>query len=205
MTQIQGDIDTTYTTHQRDMFTSGLAAEIGASAFMTWNAIKWHADFNTGESYPGIRRIAEITGMSTPTVVTSIKVLEANLLLRISGKRGQQNVYIARERLDVRVGKRVICTVVVDFIPAQMRERLQLLQKASSGSLDAEDVWAQVDLIPGPGMTLDAKKGTFSGTMRADEVPDQIPMQPTMPMGSVKDAKAALKRIADEMRTVPKK
>lgn len=27
--QIQGDIDTTYTTHQRDMFTSGLVAEIG--------------------------------------------------------------------------------------------------------------------------------------------------------------------------------
>lgn len=200
--QIQGDIDTTYTTHQRDMFTSGLVAEIGPSAFATWHAIKWHADFQTGESYPGIRRVAEITGMSTPTVVTAIKVLKANNLLRVSGKRGQQDVYIARERLDVRVGNRVICTVVVDFIPAEMRERLALLKKAGSGKLGSEDVWAQVDLLPGPGMVLDTKTGTYRGVMLADEVPEQKPAQPDR---TVADAKAALKQIADQMRTVPKK
>ena len=43
--QILGDIDTTYYTQQRDMFTSGLAADIGVSAFAVWHAIKWHADF----------------------------------------------------------------------------------------------------------------------------------------------------------------
>ncbi len=204
MKSIQGDIDTTYTTHQRDMFTSGLVAEIGPSAFATWHAIKWHADFQTGQSYPGIRRIAEITGMSTPTVVTAIKILKSKNLLRVSGKRGQQDVYVARERLDVRVGGRVICTVVVDFVPAEMRERLALLKKAGSGNLDAEDVWAQVDLLPGPGMVLDKATGTFSGEMLADEVPEQVPVQPPT-MKSVAEAKAALKQIANQMRGVPKK
>lgn len=201
---IQGDIDTTYTTHQRDMFTSGLVAEIGPSAFATWHAIKWHADFSTGESYPGIRRIAEITGMTTPTVQTAIKTLEAKHLLRIR-KRGQKNVYVARERLDVRVGDRVICTVVVDFIPAEMRERLALLKKAGEGNIEAADVWAQVDLLPGPGMKLDEQAGTFRGTMRADEVPDQLPAQIATHTKGVTDAKAALKQIADQMRKVPKK
>lgn len=201
---IAGDIDTTYTTQQRDMFTSGLVAQIGPSAFVTWGAIKWHADFNTGEAYPGIRRLAEITGMSTPTVQTALKVLVENHLLRIR-KRGQKNVYVARERLDVRVGDRVICTVVVDFVPAEMRERLELLKRAGDGGLTAADVWAQVDLIPGPGMKLDAAAGTFSGTMRADEIPEQVPASPATPKKSVSDAKAALKQLADQMRKAPKK
>jgi len=204
MKTIQGDIDTTYTTHQRDMFTSGLVAEIGPSAFATWHAIKWHADFQTGQSYPGIRRIAEITGMSTPTVVTSIKVLKAANLLRTSGKRGQQDVYIACERLDVRVGSRVICTVVVDFVPAEMREKLAALKKAGSGVSSEDDVWAQVRLIPGPGMILDKSTGTYEGKMLADAVPEQVPAQPD-PTKTVKAAKDALKQIADQMRTVPKK
>ena len=45
---IRGDIDTTYHTQQRDMFASGLAAEIGVNAFAVWHAIKSHADFQTG-------------------------------------------------------------------------------------------------------------------------------------------------------------
>ena len=194
--QIQGDIDTTYYTQQRDIFTSGLAAEIGIAAFAVWHAIKWHADFNTGESYPGIRRIAEITGTAPSTVQIAIKVLVDKHLLRIR-KAGRKNVYVARERIDVRVGGRVITTIVVDFIPDQMRERLAKLKAAGAGDIDAADVWAQVDLLPGPGMVLDKKTGTFSGSMRADEVPAQMPSHQTQ---SVSDAKSALKQIADQLR-----
>lgn len=49
---IQGVIDTTYHTQQRDMFVSGLAAEIGVNAFAVWHAIKSHADFQTGIAWP---------------------------------------------------------------------------------------------------------------------------------------------------------
>lgn len=198
-TKIHGDIDTTFITAQRDMFTSGLMAEIGPSAFATWHAIKWHADFTTGESYPGIRRLAKLTGLSTPTVQTTLKTLVANHLLRIR-KRGQKNVYLARERLDVKVGARVVAIVVVDYVPAEMRERLEMLKKAGDGNFDGKDVWAEVELLPGPGLTLDAKTGTFKTKMRADEVPTDAAAKPT-----AKEVRATLKQVADQMRKVPKK
>lgn len=197
---VRGDIDTTYTTHQRDMFTSGLVAEIGGSAFTVWNAIKWHCDFNTGESYPGIRRIAKITGMSTQTVENAIKKLISSHLLRISRKKGQQNVYVARERIDVRVGNRVISTIVVDFIPDQMRERLAALKRAGSGISDEDDVWAQVELLPGPGMTLDALRGTFIGSMRADEIPEQVPLMTPSLAQSVPQVRDDLRKLANQLR-----
>lgn len=197
--KIQGEIDTSYLTAQRDMFASGLVAEIGPSAFAVWHGIKMHANFQTGESYPGIRRLAEITGMTPPTVQVALKTLVANHLLRIR-RKGQKNIYIARERLDIRVGARVIALVCVDYVPATMRERLALLKKASSGQIDAEDVWAEVELLPGPGLTLDASTGTFKGKLRADEVPAEITDKP-----SAKEVRASLKQLADQMRKPPKK
>lgn len=152
--QIRGDIDTTYHTQQRDMFASGLAAEIGVAAYAVWNAIKSHADFNTGDSYPGIRKIATLTGMSVNPVQDAIKKLVEFHLLRVVKQVRKTNHYMARERMDVRVGSKVICTVVVDYIPAQMRGRLAKLKGAASGDMSKEDVWAQVELIPGPGMKL---------------------------------------------------
>ena len=199
--QLTGSIDTTFVTMQRDMFTSGLAAEIGIAAFAVWHGIKFHSDFNNGQAYPGIRRIAEITGTAPSTVQIAIKVLIEKNLLRVT-KRGQKNIYVPRERMDVRVGGRVIATVVVDYVPVEMRERLASLKSATSTEIDNSDVWAQVDLLPGPGMVLDKKSGTFSGTMRADEVPEQLPPHS---MKSVSSARDALKDIADQLRVTLKK
>ena len=122
MSGFRGDIDTTYHTQQRDMFSSGLAAEIGVHAFAVWHAIKSHADFQTGVAWPSIRRIVELTGCADKTVQAAIKTLVAAHLLRVS-KKGQRNIYVARERMDVRVGDRVICTVVIDFVPKSVEER----------------------------------------------------------------------------------
>jgi DNA-binding transcriptional regulator YhcF (GntR family) len=197
MTELRGDIDTTYHTQQRDMFSSGLAAEIGVHAFAVWHAIKAHSDFNTGESWPSIRRIVELTGCADKTVQAAIKTLVVSHLLRVS-KKGQKNLYVARERMDVRVGDRVICTVVVDFVPSEMRDKLAKLKAAGRGDFESQDVWAQVDLIPAAGMKLDATRGVYSSLMRADEVPTQLPAH---------EAREALKTIADQMRVkrLPKK
>ena len=168
---VRGDIDTTYHTQQRDMFASGLAADIGVHAFAVWHAIKSHADFQSGVGRPGIRRLVELTGSSDKTVQAAIKKLVDAHLLRVT-KKGQKNVYVARERMDVRVGDRVICTVVIDFVPSKMRERLAKLKGATAGEIESEDVWAEVELIPGPGLVMDLKTGTFKASLRADEVPE---------------------------------
>lgn len=170
---VKGDIDTTYHTQQRDMFTSGLASEIGVNAFAVWHAIKSHADFQTGIAWPGIRRLMLLTGLSTDPVQAAIKKLVEHHLLRVS-KRGQKNIYVARERMNVRVGGMVICTVVVDFVPATMRERLARIKNATTGNSGGSDVWAEVELIPGPGLKLDVSSGTFKINIRADEIPDQL-------------------------------
>lgn len=195
---VQGTIDTTYQTQQRDMFTSGLAAQIGSSAYIVWNAIKYHADFNTGQCWPGIRRLADLTGTAKQTVQDALTTLKDAHLLRIT-KKGQRNIYVARERVDVKVGDRVICTVVIDFVPAAMRERLNALKAAGGGDLSKQDVWAQVDLIPGPGMQLDIAAGVYRAELRADEIPDEAELPSTK--GCVTDARASLKAIADQMRT----
>jgi hypothetical protein len=196
-----GDIDTTYHTQQRDMFASGLAAEIGVYSYAVWNAIKSHADFNTGDAYPGIRKLCELTGISDQKVQSSIKNLEAVRLLRVVKKVRKTNHYIARERMDVRVGAKVICTVVVDYIPAQMRERLAKLKGAVNGDLSKEDVWAQVELIPGPGMKLDASSGTFKSDIRADEIPRQIDHgEAAVMLPNAQEAREQVRQIADQMR-----
>lgn len=202
---VMGDIDTTYHTQQRDMFASGLAAQIGVYAYAVWNAIKSHADFNTGDAHPGIRTLCKLTGISDQKVQESIKELEAAHLLRIVKLPRRTNHYIACERMDVRVGSKVICTVVVDYIPSQMRERLAKLKGAASGDMSKEDVWAQVELIPGPGMKLDESSGTFKSAMRADEIPKQLNHNDAAVMlPSAKEAKEQIKQIADQMRVKAK-
>lgn len=195
---IRGDIDTTYHTQQRDMFVSGLAAEIGANAFAVWHAIKSHADFQTGNAWPSIRRLMNLTSLSSDTVQAAIKRLEAAHLLRIT-KRGQRNNYVARERIDVRVGKRVVATVVVDFVPASMRERLHQLKGAAAGDIAAANVWAQVEILPGPGLHFDEKTGTFKTLVRADEVTEVTGGQ------VVSAVRARIRQQSQEMRSMIRK
>ena len=139
---LKGEIDTTYQTQQRDMFTSGLAASIGVNAFAVWHAIKSHANYETGKCWPGIRRLMELTGIASASVQGAIKSLEQAHLLRVS-RLSKKNIYVARERMDVRVGKRIICTIAVDYIPNTMRERLAKLKEAAlTGDLDSAAVVA---------------------------------------------------------------
>lgn len=195
---LQGEIDTTYQTQQRDMFTSGLAASIGVNAFAVWHAIKSHADYQTGKCWPGVRRLMELTGLSSATVQKAIKTLEDTNLLRVT-RNGKTNIYVARERMAVRVGRRIICTIVVDYVPNTMRERLEELRSAAlAGDLDSEDVWADVDVIPGPGMVFDKASGFFKGRMRADEVPP--PMLASVSNDAIAMEREKQRRIANEMR-----
>ncbi len=195
--ELKGEIDTTYQTQQRDMFTSGLAASIGVNAFAVWHAIKSHANYQTGKSWPGIRRLMELTGLASASVQVAIKSLEDAHLLRVT-RLGKKNIYVARERMDVRVGKRVICTIVVDYVPIAMRDRLAKLKAAAlSGDMDSEDVWADVDVLPGPGMTYDKQSGLFKGRMRADEVPQEALPRPVADVALARDK---LRKLANETR-----
>ena len=173
---MRGEIDTSFTTNQRDLFTSGMAAQIGMNAFGVWLAIKSHADFNDGEAWPGIRRLAEMTGLGKSTVDRTIQTLIDAKLLRVlaTGKGHKTSRYIARERLDVKLGGRVLCTIVVDYVPAILREKLDRIKSALVAGKPDPQAFAEVDIIPGSGFVWNDKEGMLKASIPASELPAAV-------------------------------
>lgn len=165
---MQGRIDTTFGTYQADLFESGLVAQIGPNSFAIWAAIKSHADFKDGVAWPSIRRLMLLTGLASATVQKCLDTLEASHLLR-SEVKNKRRYYVARERLDVSIGSRVLCTVVVDYVPATMRETLKRVKDALVGG--DTDVFALVDIIPGEGFAWDETSKILRASIPGIEIP----------------------------------
>lgn len=170
---MEGRIDSTFGTFQRDMFESGLAAEIGANCFIIWIAIKTHADFNTGTAYPSIRRIADITGLADKTVQKALKELQAAHLLKVikTGNQRQSTRYIARERLDVRLGQRLLCRIVMDYVPAKIKANMHRIQETLKTGERNPDAFSQVEIIPGDGFLWNAETGTLQSQIPIRDIP----------------------------------
>jgi len=169
---MEGRINTTFGTYQADLFESGLVAQIGTNSFAIWSAIKAHSDFQTGVSYPSIRRLMELTGLASATVQKCLGILEQSHLLR-SEVKGKRRYYIARERLDVSIGNRILCTVVLDYVPSSMRENVKKIKDAFSGAGDNE-ILAQVDIIPGAGFIWDESRKVLTARVQASEIPSPV-------------------------------
>lgn len=173
---MQGQVDTSFETLQRDIFASGMAATIGMNAFGVWIAIKSHADYNTGECWPGIRRLSDLTGLASGTVQKAIHTLMDAKLLRIasagSGKRS--NRYVARERLDVRLGDRVLCTIVIDYVPARLRGQLENIANALKTGEGSPDAFATCEIIPGEGFSWDPSAGVLRANIPFNQIPEPV-------------------------------
>ena len=171
---MEGRIDTSFTTEQRDLFASGLVAEIGVNAYAVWSAIKYFADYNTGHAWPGMRKLGEKLGLSPMTVKRAIDTLEQMKMVRIvaeSTKRKGQT-YIARERMSVRLGERILCTIVLDYVPSQLRGKLNRLEQALATGENDPDAFAEVEIIPGEGFVWDERSKTLKGRVAAKEIPN---------------------------------
>lgn len=171
---MEGEIDSTFQTQQRDMFTSGIVAEIGVNAYAVWSVIKCYADFQNGEAWPGMREIGNKIGVSPMTVQRAVEVLQHAHMLRIVAgakfkRKGQ--TYIARERLAVRLGGKIICFVVVDYVPKNLRGQLIRINQALKTGEDDKDAWAEVEIIPGDGFVWDDKSKTLKSAIRASLIP----------------------------------
>ena len=170
---MQGTLDTTFGTFQRDLFESGLVAQIGANSFAVWIAIKNHADFQTGKAWPSIRRLCDLTGLTDKTVSRCLETLQAAHLLRIE-KRGNRRMatrYVARERMDVRLGDRLLCTVVVDYVPARIRQTLHKLNEAMKGGEPNPDAWLDVEIVPAPDFAWNPARGVLEAKLPVASLP----------------------------------
>ena len=173
MSGIKGRVDSSFTTEQRDLFASGLVAEIGVNAYAVWHAIKCFADYNTGHAYPGVRAIGVKVGIGKSSVQRAVEVLEGAKMLRIvqghTKRRGQ--TYIARERMSVTVGATVLCTIVIDYVPERLRGQVKRLADVISKGRDDPEAFAEVEIIPGPGFEWDPATRTLKGRIGASQLP----------------------------------
>lgn len=171
---MEGEIDSTFQTQQRDMFTSGIVAEIGVNAYAVWSVIKCYANFMTGEAYPGMREIGKKIGLSQPTVSRAVDILKDAHMLRIVDsakfkRKGQ--TYIARERLAVRLGGKVMCFVVIDYVPANLRDQLKRINQLLKTGEEDKETWAEVEIVPGDGFVWDDKSKTLKTSIKASSLP----------------------------------
>mgnify|MGYP003376437864 CR=1 FL=1 len=193
---INGRINTTFGTYQADLFESGLVAQIGPNSFAVWAAIKAHADFQSGVSWPSIRRLMELTGLASATVQKCLATLEAAHLLR-SEVKGRRRYYVARERLDVSIGPQVLCTIVVDYVPASMRDTIKRVKEALAGTDDPE-VFAVVEILPGPGFLWDAERKVLRASIAVKHIPEPAPV-PISEVGE-RIARRALEALTDKSK-----
>lgn len=172
---MQGKIDSSFQTEQRDLFASGMVAEIGVNAYAVWSAIKYHADYATGQAWPGMRRLGELVGLSKSSVDRAIDALEQARMLRVvkGGNRRRGQTYIARERMSVRLGERILCTIIVDYVPARLRGQIERIENALTKGGDP-DAFAEVEIIPGDGFAWDASVGVLRGRIAARDVPEGL-------------------------------
>ncbi|WP_052942299.1 helix-turn-helix domain-containing protein [Chromobacterium violaceum] len=170
---MQGKIDSSFTTEQRDLFASGLVAEIGVNAYAVWSSIKFYADYSSGLAFPGMRTIGEKLGLGKSTVQRAVETLVGAKMLRVvrsaSKRRGQ--TYIARERLSVRIGQQVLCTIVIDYVPNKLRNQLHRIEEALKAGEQDSEAFAEVEIIPGPGFIWDSDSRVLRGKVAAKELP----------------------------------
>lgn len=171
---IEGRIDASFTTEQRDLFASGIVAEIGVTAYAVWSAIKFFADYNTGHAWPGMRKLGSTLGLSPMTVKRAVDTLQEARMLRVvavsSRRKGQ--TYIAREKMAVRLGNRVLCAIVIDYVPSTLRGKLNRLENAlATGEADPE-AFAAVEIIPGDGFHWNPTTQSLHATLPSAEIPN---------------------------------
>ena len=82
-----------------DEYLNGYARICGIYATGVYNSLSRHADFNTQQCFPSIELIAEQHGISRPTVLLALKVLElAGIILKKRVGKMKPNEYILVDR-----------------------------------------------------------------------------------------------------------
>jgi Helix-turn-helix domain len=171
---MKGEINTSFYTGQSDLFDSGIAASVGMNSIGVWLAIKTMADNRSGIAYPSVRRLAEVTGLATSTVQNCLKVLQQANFLRMvsSGSGGKSARWIARERLEVKIGNHPVCVIAIDYVPSKMRKRLADLSHALENDIVDEETFAACDIIPAEGFAWDPVKKILRKEFPVKDLPD---------------------------------
>lgn len=108
----------------RTMFTNGDIRTIGPYAFTIYCSIKAHASFHTGEAFPGVDKLVELTGISAAQVKRVLTVLETAGYLSIE-KKGRKNYYTLREKVAIQDAHgRPAAVATWDYLPKSVQDAM---------------------------------------------------------------------------------
>lgn len=166
------DMDISYFTVPRDMVASGLIAGIGPYAFLVWCVLKYFADYASGKSWPGIRRIAEVCQIAPDTVNKSILTLEEAGLVRVT-RLPRKNEYYPKDCITIKdeCGRR-IKMVSINYTPTTLREKHKLLKASVQSNSQDPAIWNGVELTP-----FQVKKGRMTTKLSDKHEPSATEQQ----------------------------
>jgi len=82
------------------------AAKIGIIGLGLYNAFCYYANHNSQVAFPSLVKLEKDLGISRPTILKHVKVLEDNGLVRVTRRRGRNNVnevYLLRINTEKKV------------------------------------------------------------------------------------------------------
>lgn len=154
---------TTHTTLD-DAIASGLARTVGASGFLLWHVFKMHADYKTGLSWPGWRRIQALTGFVPDTVTRLLpRLVKYRLLRRLTGRERVSSRYLVQEVVAVRQGEAVIAALVFDYVPNRLSAQLAGAAEAFEAGRPLTPELG-IEVWPAPGYLYDTRSGLLHPT-----------------------------------------
>lgn len=123
----------------RGMVFSGKLAEMGPMGVVTYVILKAHTNFETGEAFPSIKRIAELAGTSHDTIQRAMRKLIEMGLVTVD-KSGKVNRYMLTESIDItRKNGEPFATAMREYQPNQFKDFIgQLKAFAESGNLPSD-------------------------------------------------------------------
>lgn len=105
----------------RAMMDSGDVAAMGPHAFTVYCIIKGHANFSTGNAWPGLETIAEKSGISERQIIRELKMLE-DLGYVSKARVGRSNQYTLREKFVITDSEGQTAAVATwDYLPNGVR------------------------------------------------------------------------------------
>lgn len=116
----------------RSMVDSGDLAKMSGSCVKVYLVIKSYSNLDTGLSFPKLETIAEKAGLSVAQVKRELSFLEERGHIT-KGRRGRQNIYTLRERLQVLNdhGSHA-ATVEWTYLPQNVQHTLEAIKKLLS-------------------------------------------------------------------------
>jgi hypothetical protein len=170
----------------------GWGAEIGPYGIAVYNAVAMHADADAQSGYPSHQLIADLTGMSRPTVVKTVKTLERWKILEVSRRNGRVHTYYLTDQSEWRPVNLVDTPVNLVDTPVNLVDtnKTQETKQKEQDPINGADAPAQPEPIQEP---KPKKKATGKNALKAELIDFFVEVTglPMLPLNTARQRKEA--------------